>query len=67
MKATLKLSLTVDYELNGTNKNELFCCLRRIGDLAASEGLMTCDTKAEVERWEYTVDEVVLEKEKIYG
>jgi len=66
MRVTLKLSLTVGYELNGTNKNELFYCLRKIGDLAVGDGLMTGDTEAEVERWEYTVDEVMLGKEKIY-
>lgn len=58
MKTKLRLTLDVEYELNGTDpkyaKNTLYALVFR----AVGEGLLTLHSDAEVENYEYLVEEI---------
>jgi hypothetical protein len=47
----LRLTLDVEYELNGESVERMKAYLNEIGPRAANTGLMTGDTAAEVEEW----------------
>lgn len=56
MKPTrIRLTLDVDYDLNGVDPEVLAAKLSSIADLASGEGLMSGDTEATVESWSATV------------
>jgi hypothetical protein len=53
---TLRMTLTVDYELNGTNPEDLKARLRFLAEHGAGEGMLTGSTDAEVKTWQCDVD-----------
>jgi hypothetical protein len=52
----LRLILDVDYEPNGVPKEDLVLMLESVAR-QASHGLLTQDTPAEVNEWDYRVEE----------
>lgn len=52
---TLRLTLDVTFQPNGTHETELTRLLGDIASRAASDGFMTGDTPAEVKTWESNV------------
>ena len=57
---TLKLRLTIDveYELNGAQQKTLENLLHEIADDASGDGYMTGDTEATVKHWSAKVTKV---------
>ena len=57
-RAPLKLRLTVDvdYNLNGEDPSLIETLLKNIPDLAAADGLLTSTTNADVEQWSAKVE-----------
>lgn len=49
----IKVTLEIDYKVNGTKKNELKELLRYAMEHLASNGLFTGETPAEVNEWKY--------------
>ena len=56
-KIKLRLILDVDYNPNGVSRDYLENLLDGIAQSAASDGLMTGETEAEVVSWNATVEE----------
>ena len=48
---TLRMVVTVKYDLNGTSPEDLEFLLENTMSFAAGEGMMTADTEAEVYEW----------------
>lgn len=57
-KAHMRLTLDVEYLTNGTDTDTLKQLLENIARFAASDGLMTGGTDAEVEQWGATAEPV---------
>lgn len=55
---TLRLTLIVTYNPNGTPSRELYDMLHAIATDAANNGTMTGDTPAEVEAWSHGVERI---------
>lgn len=55
----LRLTLDVEYVLNGESVQYLKECLERVAFRAASEGLLTGESVAYVEKWDSRVEEVI--------
>lgn len=53
---TLRLTLTVTYQPNGTPSRDLYDMLKAIAADAANQGGMTGETAAEVETWSAQVE-----------
>lgn len=53
---TLRLTLIVTYQPNGTPTKELYDMLKAIANDAANNGTMTGETPAEVETWHSQVE-----------
>lgn len=54
----LRLVVTVKYDLNGTDPEDLEFLLENAMSFAAGEGLMTDDSAAEVYEWNSSVERV---------
>jgi hypothetical protein len=58
MKTKLRLTLDVEYELNGTDPKYVEHALDSLVFRAVGEGLLTSYSDAEVENYEYRVEEI---------
>ena len=58
MKTKLRLTLDVEYELNGTDPKYVEHALNSLVFRAVGEGFLTSYSDAEVENYEYRVEEI---------
>jgi hypothetical protein len=58
-KLKLRLTVDVEYDLNGTPPGDLKDYLGELPRAAAGDGLFTGFTDAEVENWSSTVEEIL--------
>lgn len=58
MTVTLRLTVLVSYETNGTPRNALTNLLATVPHIAADRGLFTGNTDAEVSTWTADIDTV---------
>lgn len=58
MKTKLRLTLDVEYELNGTDQKYVEQALNSLVFRAVGEGFLTLHSDAEVENYEYRVEEI---------
>ena len=57
-KVSLKLTITVNYDLNGASKAEMEEQLHHAAGFLASQGLLSGNSEATVSKWEENVEEL---------